>query len=624
MEEERDLSEAYRTSKQAPAPQGQGLNDLYIRFFRMAERRIVEKTVKGVVCLISNYSWLDGLSFTGMRERYLEAFDGVWIDCLNGDKYRTGKLTPEGDPDPSVFSTEFNREGIQVGTAIGLLVRSSVRKHASPLRISFRHFWGKNKRKELLESAHREHAKTLYHEVSPPLDLGLPFAPTQVNAAYLSWPLLPDLFPQFFAGVQSKRNELVIDIDRGALIERIHAYFNPEISHDEMRRICPRAMHRTARFDPRQTREFLLERGFLHDHIVAHFYRPFDLRWIYYEPETRLLGEKSPDYFPQVSEGNMWIVSQQKPRREWSRPQFIRSIGCLDLMDRGASCIPLYIKTVDGTQPLLSQEGDDPHLAIKGQPFNISNSLLDYLSVLTTAVSTPDVFYHTLATLHAPQYPGENSGALRQDWPRIPLPDSREMLLASSELGRKIATLLDIESPVAGVTAGSLRAELKPIGVTTRVAGGNLNDSNLALLAGWGHAGNGGVTMPGKGKLLERTYSPAEHKAIVDGAKELGLTEKQALAHLGIKTCDVYLNASAYWSNIPIRVWEYTIGGYQVIKKWLSYREEPLLGRPLKKDEVRYVQEMARRIAAILLLEPALDANYEAIKAHTFPWPPKP
>ena len=56
------------------------------------------------------------------------------------------------------------------------------------------------------------------------------------------------------------------------------------------------------------------------------------------------------------------------------------------------------------------------------------------------------------------------------------------------------------------------------------------------------------------------------------------------------------------------------------MKKWLSYREEKLLGRPLTKDEVRYVQEMARRIAAILLLEPALDANYQNVKSHTFPW----
>lgn len=83
---------------------------------------------------------------------------------------------------------------------------------------------------------------------------------------------------------------------------------------------------------------------------------------------------------------------------------------------------------------------------------------------------------------------------------------------------------------------------------------------------------------------------------------------------------DLYLNQHAYWRNIPARVWRYTIGGYQVIKKWLSYREQDLLGRPLRYDEARYVTEMARRIAAILLLEPALDANYQAVKASPYPW----
>ncbi|HMO64488.1 MAG TPA: hypothetical protein PKE47_04560 [Verrucomicrobiota bacterium] len=123
--EERDLSEAYRVKVRpaCPAPQGQGLNDLYVRFFRMAERQISERTGEGIVCFISNYSWLDGLSHPGMRERFLGAFDEVTVDCLNGDKYKTGKLTPANEPDPSVFSTEHNREGIQVGTAIALLVR---------------------------------------------------------------------------------------------------------------------------------------------------------------------------------------------------------------------------------------------------------------------------------------------------------------------------------------------------------------------------------------------------------------------------------------------------------------------------------------------------------------------
>jgi Type ISP C-terminal specificity domain len=233
------------------------------------------------------------------------------------------------------------------------------------------------------------------------------------------------------------------------------------------------------------------------------------------------------------------------------------------------------------------------------------------------------IWFHALSIGHTPRYLAENADGIRQDWPRIPLPDSKQSLFASAKLGQEIADLLDIESPFKGINAGHLRPEVQVIGTITRAGGGNLKESDLALTAGWGHAGKAGVTMPGRGKLAERDYSAAEHKAIVSGAKELGLSEKEAFAHLGNTACDVYLNDSAYWANIPMRVWEYTIGGYQVIKKWLSYREEPLLGRPLTKDEVRYVQEMARRIAAILLLEPALDANYEAVKAHTFAWPPK-
>jgi hypothetical protein len=135
--------------------------------------------------------------------------------------------------------------------------------------------------------------------------------------------------------------------------------------------------------------------------------------------------------------------------------------------------------------------------------------------------------------------------------------------------------------------------------------------------------------MPGKGRLIERDYAPEElaGSAAVSAAKEeksqqdAGATGGAGVTPLGGRTCDVYLNDAACWKNIPLRVWEYTIGGYQVIKKWLSYREEKLLGRPMTKDEVRWVQEMARRIAAILLLEPALDENYRAVKAHAYDWP---
>jgi hypothetical protein len=221
-----------------------------------------------------------------------------------------------------------------------------------------------------------------------------------------------------------------------------------------------------------------------------------------------------------------------------------------------------------------------------------------YLEQIGSLDDAPHLFYHTVAMLHAPAYRSENAGALRQDWPRIPLPASREALLHSAELGRQIAALLDPEQPVASVTSGSIRPELKAIGVLTTASGGQINTSagDLELRAGWGYAGRGGITMPGRGRATRRDYAPDEQ------------------TQLGAATFDISLNDAVYWRNIPEAVWQYTLGGYQVIKKWLSYRELPLLGRSLSVDEAREVTQMARRIAAILLLEPELDASYTAVK----------
>ena len=127
--------------------------------------------------------------------------------------------------------------------------------------------------------------------------------------------------------------------------------------------------------------------------------------------------------------------------------------------------------------------------------------------------------------------------------------------------------------------------------------------------------------MPGRGRAVERPYADLELAAFREGLADLGMTMDELQACLGETCYDVYLNDVAYWRCVSSRVWKYTIGGYQVMKKWLSYRERALLGRDLKVGEARYVTEMARRIAAILLLEPALDENYERVKADTYSWP---
>ena len=605
VDEERELSTAYRTTKRVRRPEGQGLNDLYVRFFRMAERRIAEKTGRGVVCFISNYSWLDGLSFTGMRERYLEAFDAVRVDCLNGDKYKTGKTTPDGDPDPSIFSSPEDPVGIQVGTAITTLVRKA--DHAPAKTVGFRHLWGQTKREQLLTTAHTE-PDALYDTFEPNLPLGLPFTQMAVSKSWSDWPSLPDLFPASFPGVQTGRDAFLVDTDIDQLRERIADYFNPDLSHEDVARLYPRVMMDTGRFDARSVRDTLLERGGpTTSGFVRHAYRPFDNRWLYWESETKLLREKSPNYPLHTFRGNIWLVAQQKPRRGWSPPQVISHIGSLDLMDRSASCVPVYLRD-DGLGASTSD----------GTPRrpNLSPAAERYLDRLGLGVE--DLFHHVLAVLHDPVYREANAGALRMEWPRIPLPGwpdgdddgASDDLAASAARGRKLAALLDSDTPVPGVTTGDLRPDAAAVAVPSTVDGGNMAGDDFALTAGWGHFGQGEAVMPGQGRVDERPYTAEERAALGDPATTPGDTTFDAAATtlgdatttLGDTTFDVHLNDRACWRNVPAAVWNYKLGGYQVLKKWLSYREHPILGRPLKPEEVQHFTDTARRIGAILQL----------------------
>ena len=556
--EEDELKQAYRDVKRVKKPEGQGLNDLYVRFFRMAERRIAEMTGRGVVCFISNYSWLDGLSFTGMREHLLEGFDAIRMDCLNGDKYKTGKTTPDGKPDPSIFSTPGDPVGIQVGTAIATLVRKA--DHAPAQSVGFRHLWGQAKLTDLTETAEAEPAD-LYGDVEPSLPLGLPFAELAVARGWGDWPSLLDLFPTSFPGVKTSRDSLVVDIDLDKLRARIQAYFESGGAGSP---------------GPN-------EAGF-----VPYQYRPFDPRWLYWEGDTGILDRPRPEYKEQVFPGSIWLEARQREAKEdYSRGTFCKHLA--DNFGNGlSSFFPAYLR-----EEGLLVDGDG-----KGRRPNLSARAQAYLERLGLGVE--DLFHHALAVLHDPAYREANAGALRMEWPRIPLPGwpdgdvdgAADELRVSAARGRELAALLDPETPVPGVTAGTLRPELAAIAVPSTASGGNMASDDFALTAGWGHFGTGDAVMPGTGRAVERDYTAAERESIVDG-----------VGVLGGATVDVHLNDNARWSNVPAAVWDYKLGGYQVLKKWLSYREHKILGRNLHAGEVRHFTDTARRIAGIRMLQ---------------------
>ena len=314
---------------------------------------------------------------------------------------------------------------------------------------------------------------------------------------------------------------------------------------------------------------------------------PFDNRWLYWESDGGLLDRPRADYRPHVFGGNLWLVLQNKARPDLSSPLVISNIGDLNQMNSGVYCVPA----------LLSADGLESVEDWSGRRLNLSGAARSYLE--RTNADVMDLVYHVIAVLHDPTYNRHNADALRAEGPRIPLPDwpdgeaegAAQAVAESAARGRELAALLDPDTPVRGVTEAPLRSEIAAIAVPATVGGRNMEGEDFAVTVGWGHYGQGDAVMPGQGRAVERALS-------ADGRAAMG----DALPALGDKTSDIYLNGEVFWRNVPAAVWEYQLGGYQVLKKWLSYRERDVLGRPLKPEEVQNFSDIARRIASILLL----------------------
>ena len=611
------------------------MHDLYIRFFRLAERRIAEMTGQGIICFISNFSYLGEPSFVVMRQRLFSEFDALWFDCMNGDSRETGKITPDGKPDPSVFSTEYNKEGIRVGTAISLLIRKKIRMAEAITR--FRHFWGIAKRSDLLESLKAPDLNVEYQSVYPKERNRFSFRPGIVSTDYLEWPKLVDLSSiSSYPGMDEDRKFALISVDKEELIDRMKIYFNKNKSWNDIVSCHEGFGTNSHNYNGEKVRKRLLQASkFQENRIMRYVFRPFDIRWCYYEPFAGLWHRVSPKRAQQVFVGNSFLISRPsaKANREGSCIFITSHLSVRDMLIGHGNCIPNLLRFHIAEKHQLGQKnlfgGPEDKAADQKISANLSAAARKYLSVL--GLPNPDndtdtaalIWLHALAIGYSPAYLAENADGIRQDWPRIPLPDKAQVLETSMQLGREIAALLDTESSVPSITTGTVRPEMKTIAVISKMGGGQLNPDagDLTLKMGWGHGGKGGITMPGKGHAMERDYTSEERQAIREGAAALGLTLEEVLKHLGQTTFDIYLNETAYWRNIPHKVWNYYIGGYQVIKKWLSYREQPLLGRPLSIEEAREVMHMARRLAAIVLMEPALNATYFQVKGSTYPWP---
>ena len=533
------------------------LDDLYIRFFRLAERRIAEKSHRGVVCFISNMSWVREPSFVVLRKHLFNAFNKVWIENLHGNR-KISEYAPDGRTSETVFAVAGFSPGIQQGVATTLWVKSGDCSGAEVLfRDDHNAAKAEDRRKGLLESLNAERFNSKYTNAFPTAENRYSFWPEDVSDAYSEWPKITDLCAESPSnGLMEKRGGALIDCDREKLEERMRLYHDKSLDWDAYRLASSTLTGDWSGFDARKLRYAV---------------RPFDTRWCYFTDISSIWNRSRPALWAQRFEGNRFLATRPAgvANPEGYPFMFTAALGDNDALRGHAYYFPLDLKQ---NRP----EAANGHLfgADDSTQHNYSPTVARYLETLgeTAAQShAADIWLHTLAIGYSPAYLEENADGIRQDWPRIPLPSSLEQFRASAALGQCVAELLDTEQPVAGVTAGALRPELRSVAGLKRMDDKPLDaDEDLRVTAGWGHAGKEGVTMPGRGKLVSRERTAKELSDLAQGLAALGIPQDEGLKCLGNTVVDVYLNDLCAWTNVPEKVWELYIGGYQVMKKWLS------------------------------------------------------
>ncbi len=610
-EEEAGLVEPYKAGLQPTWKIKKfNLDDLYVRFIRIAERRIAQ-TGRGLLSYISNYSWTREPSYVVMREHLLQSFDKFWIENMHGDRNKT-EYAPDGTTSETIFAMRGFSPGIRQGIVVGLAAKTGKADETKVVRFRDDIDAGRAaaRRQQLLDSLSVTPFDDQYEIANPQLWNKLSFRPRDVGSTYLSWPTLPALAVlEPVNGLMEKRGGALIDIDRAALATRMQTYFDTSIDWAALELMVHPLAKDAARYKAKRARaKALAAETFDDKRIVRYIVRPFDVLNAYFTDVRPIWNEPRPQLWTQFSGGNQFLMTRKSGVADPEGPPtlFTRCLADDHCLKTDAFLIPF--QKHDPTNGML----------VGTTTANLSAPTRAWLTHLgspnpdTDEETAAAPWRHALAITYSPQYLGDNADGVAIDWPRIPLPDQRAQLETSVALGARLAALLDTEADVPGVTSGTVAEHL-------RVLGG-ISSTELSVTAGWGSRDSKGRINPGQGKTETRDWTDTEKQALRNGFAAQEIEEARGFALIG-RAVDVYLNDTNFWRGVPEAAWDYVIGGYLVIKKWLSYREEAILGRPLNKDEAREVTAMVRRLTALILLSDQLDVNYTACRDNAYSWP---
>src|SRR5690606_1445197 len=196
----------------------QPLSDDYIKFIRYAEY-FIEKNGTGIVAMITNNTFLDGIIHRQMRKHLLETFDEIYIIDLHGSTKKK-EIAPDGSKDENVFD-------IQQGVTISIMIRKSIKKEKMG-NIKFFELYGtRSKKFSILKNSELEKIQWNELKISAPNYF---FIKKDFNSLieYNSGIKLTDLFIHFGTGIKTNRDNLLVDFNAELLLNKIEIIKNTD------------------------------------------------------------------------------------------------------------------------------------------------------------------------------------------------------------------------------------------------------------------------------------------------------------------------------------------------------------------------------------------------------------
>lgn len=357
-----------------------------------------------------------------------------------------------------------------------------------------------------------------------------------------------DVFPIYVTGIVTARDRFVFDFDRNSLLRRIGQFMNLQLEDDFIRKGY--SLKDTRGWKLNEQRRVLAAMSDWQEHVVKCLYRPFDVRWLYYHPAMVDWGR--PEVMRHMLAGENLALVTARSNKSPDMDHFFCSEHIVETKC-GESTVqsytfPLY-RYLDAEQRDLFNQ----HAPSERQP-NLNPKLLDVLTqAYGTEPSPEQIFHYIYAVVYAESYRDKFADSLKRGFPQIPFTTNIDLFHELVALGQRLVGLHLLKSP-----------ELDP--------------------------------------PLARFHGEGDYR--------VAKTKGQGFLYKPEEEC-VYINKTQYFAPVPLPVWEYQIGGYQVCEKWLKDRKE----RRLELEDIRTYCHIVTALKRTIEIQEEIDALYPQVEA---------